>query len=251
MKKERLIAGFHAVNTRLWHNPHSIYTLYLQEGKKNPRLEEIHQEAKKRGISIHFVSLERLDQLSKKVRHQGVVAFVDAQMPFVTIEDLIENLDHPPLLLILDEVTDPHNLGAALRVAEAMGVDAVIAPRNHSAGLSAVVSRVSAGAAEQIPYIMVNNLSRAMTYLKKKGVWLYGTAMQGGMSLFDSDIPYSLAWVMGAEGTGLRRLTRNNCDQLVYIPMYGTVESLNISVSAGIVLAETQRQYQRKKNPHS
>ena len=251
MKKERLIAGFHAINIRLWQNPQSIHTLYLQEGKRNPRLEEIYQQGKKRGIPTHFVSLQRLDQLTKRVRHQGVVAFIDGQIPFMSLEDLIENLDHPPLLLILDEVTDPHNLGAALRVAEAMGVDAVIAPKNHSAGLSAVVSRVSAGAAEQIPYIMVSNLSRAMNYLKKEGIWLYGTALEGEVSLFDSDLPSGLAWVMGAEGSGLRRLTRRNCDKLVYIQMYGTVESLNVSVSAGIVLAETQRQYQRKKTHHS
>ncbi|MCV2503349.1 MAG: 23S rRNA (guanosine(2251)-2'-O)-methyltransferase RlmB, partial [Neisseriaceae bacterium] len=163
--------------------------------------------------------------------------------PFTHIDDILDNLQEPPFLLILDGITDPHNLGAALRVADAMGLHAVIAPKDKSVGLNTTVSKVACGAAETVPYITVTNLSRTMKELKKRQIWIYGTEMDAKANLYDVDLPLGIAWVMGSEGTGMRRLTKENCDVLVSIPMYGTVESLNVSVSTGIVLSETKRQH--------
>ena len=155
---------------------------------------------------------------------------------------MLDNLTEPPLLFILDGITDPHNLGACLRVADAMGVHAVIAPKNRSVGLNATVSKVACGAAETVPYITVTNLARTLRELKERDIWIVGTDMGGEADLFHYDIPAAVAWVMGNEGEGMRRLTREHCDALVSIPMLGTVESLNVSVSTGMVLAETRRQ---------
>ena len=154
----------------------------------------------------------------------------------------VDTLTEPPLLLILDGITDPHNLGACLRVADAMGVHAVIAPKDKSAGLNATVSKVACGAAEVVPYITVTNLARTLRQLKERDIWIVGTDMDGSSDLFHFTAPPAVAWVMGAEGDGMRRLTREHCDMLVSIPMLGSVQSLNVSVSAGMVLAETQRQ---------
>ena len=156
--------------------------------------------------------------------------------------DVLENLSEPPLLLVLDGITDPHNLGACLRTADAMGVHAVIAPKDKSAGLNATVSKVACGAAETVPYITVTNLARTLRELKEYGIWIVGTDMGGEADLFHCALPESVAWVMGNEGEGMRRLTREHCDLLVSIPMFGTVESMNVSVSAGMVLSETRRQ---------
>lgn len=155
---------------------------------------------------------------------------------------MLENLSEPPFLLVLDGITDPHNLGACLRTADAMGVHAVIAPKDKSAGLNATVSKVACGAAETVPYITVTNLARTLRELKEYGIWIVGTDMGGDSDLYHCDLPDSVAWVMGNEGEGMRRLTREHCDMLVSIPMFGTVESMNVSVSAGMVLSETRRQ---------
>ena len=159
-----------------------------------------------------------------------------------SLEDVLENLSEPPFLLVLDGITDPHNLGACLRTADAMGVHAVIAPKDKSAGLNATVSKVACGAAETVPYITVTNLARTLRELKEYGIWIVGTDMGGDSDLYHCDLPDSVAWVMGNEGEGMRRLTREHCDMLVSIPMFGTVESMNVSVSAGMVLSETRRQ---------
>lgn len=242
MSNQRLIIGFHAVNARLWQNPGSIIELYVLEGKHDARMRDVINKAEAENVRIIGVDNARLDTLSKHARHQGVVGFIDASKQHIDIEDVLDNLNEPPLLLILDGITDPHNLGACLRVADVMGVHAVIAPKDKSAGLNATVSKVACGAAETVPYITVTNLARTIRDLKHRGIWIVGTAMDGSDDLYHFNAPQAVAWVMGAEGSGMRRLTRDLCDTLVSIPMFGTVESLNVSVSTGIVLSETRRQ---------
>ncbi len=242
MSNHRLIFGFHAVNARLWQNPSSLTELYVQDGKTDARTREVLEKAAQERVKVVFADLERLNTLSKHARHQGVVGFIDASKNHVHLEDVLEHLREPALLLVLDGITDPHNLGACLRVADAMGAHAVIAPKDKSAGLNATVSKVACGAAETVPYITVTNLARTLRELKEYGIWVVGTDMGGEADLFHYDIPPAVAWVMGAEGDGMRRLTREHCDALVSIPMFGTVESLNVSVSAGMVLSESRRQ---------
>lgn len=246
MSNQRLIIGFHAINARLWQQPDSIIELYILEGKHDARIRDVVSKAKAENIRIIMTDMARLDTLSKHARHQGVVGFIDASKNHIDLDDILENLNTPPLLLILDGITDPHNLGACLRVADAMGVDAVIAPKDKSAGINATVSKVACGAAEAIPYVTVTNLARTIRDLKQRGIWIVGTDMNGDCDLYHFQAPDSIAWVMGAEGTGMRRLTRELCDTLVSIPMFGTVESLNVSVSAGMVLSETCRQHANK-----
>jgi 23S rRNA (guanosine2251-2'-O)-methyltransferase len=183
----------------------------------------------------------RLDGMAGGGRHQGVVARVQAHAQKRTLEELLESLQAPPLLLVLDGITDPHNLGACLRVANAAGAHAVIAPKDHAAGINATVSKVASGAAEITPYFMVTNLARTLADLKDRNIWVVGSDEKAGMTLFDADLPASIAWVLGAEGAGMRRLTRESCDLLVRIPMGGAVESLNASVAAGICLFESVR----------
>ena len=242
MSNKRLIYGFHAVNARLWQNPKSLLELYVQDGKNDARTREVLEQAVKRGVRVHFADAERLAAICKNARHQGVAGFIDASKNHVHLEDVLENLKEPPFLLVLDGITDPHNLGACLRTADAMGVHAVIAPKDRSAGLNATVSKVACGAAESLPYITVTNLARTLRELKEYGIWIVGTDMGGEADLFHYPVPESVAWVMGNEGEGMRRLTREHCDALVSIPMYGSVESMNVSVSTGMVLAETRRQ---------
>ena len=232
MANQRLIYGFHAVNARLWQNPKSITELYVQEGKNDARTRDVLEKAANENVRVHFADADRLNAISKGARHQGVVGFIDASKNHVHLEDVLENLSEPPLLLILDGITDPHNLGACLRTADAMGVHAVIAPKDKSAGLNATVSKVACGAAETVPYITVTNLARTLRELKEYGIWIIGTDMGGDSDLYHCDLRDSAAWVMGNEGEGMRRLTREHCDMLVSIPMFGTVESMNVSVSA-------------------
>ncbi|WP_054284552.1 23S rRNA (guanosine(2251)-2'-O)-methyltransferase RlmB [Gulbenkiania mobilis] len=242
MSNKRLIHGFHAVNARLWQNPKSLIELYLAGGRHDARAQAVIDKAAEEGLKLHVVDKERLDSMTGRARHQGVVAVIDASRNHVVLEDVLEHLHEPPLLLILDGVTDPHNLGACLRVADAMGVHAVIAPKDRSAGLNATVSKVACGAAEVVPYITVTNLARTLRDLKDAGVWIAGAAMEAQTDLYHFEASGPLAWVMGSEGEGMRRLTREHCDVLVSIPMFGTVESLNVSVSAGMVLSESRRQ---------
>ena len=241
MADQRLIFGFHAVNARLWQNPKSIIELYIQEGRGDARIRDVLDKAAAENVRVRFADAARLNNMAKGVRHQGVAGFVDASKNHVRLEDVLENLREPALLLVLDGITDPHNLGACLRTADAMGAHAVIAPKNRSAGLNATVSKVACGAAESIPYITVTNLARTLRELKEYGIWVIGTDMAAETDLYHCDIPEAAAWVMGNEGEGMRRLTREHCDLLVSIPMFGTVESMNVSVSAGMVLCETRR----------
>jgi 23S rRNA (guanosine2251-2'-O)-methyltransferase len=188
----------------------------------------------------------RLDGMAGNAVHQGVVARVELQRLPVHIEDVLEHLTEPALLLVLDGVKDPHNLGACLRVADAMGVHAVIAPKDRAVGINATVSKVASGAAETVPYIAVTNLARTLREFTEYGIWIVGTDDQAQQGLYEAKLAGALAWVLGAEGDGMRRLTREHCDQLLRIPMLGTVESLNVAVSAGICLAETRRQRSAK-----
>lgn len=242
MTNNTLIVGFHAINARLWQAPESLREIYLLASKNDWRSQALLNQAKATRVKVYRVHKERLDALSVGTRHQGVVAFINAVNPQVSLEDFLRDLSTPPLLLILDEVKDPHNLGAAMRIANAMGVDAMIVPKNKSTGLGPTVSKVACGAAETLPYFAVTNLSRTIELLKEHHIWIYGTHLAGGISLYETELPSAIAWVMGSEDKGLRRLTKEHCDALVYIPMYGTVESMNVAVSTGIVLAETRRQ---------
>jgi 23S rRNA (guanosine2251-2'-O)-methyltransferase len=175
-------------------------------------------------------------------RHQGVVAKVDAVQRHVTLDDVLEGLTEPALLLVLDSITDPHNLGACLRVADAAGCHAVIAPKDKAVGLNATAMKVASGAADTVPYVTVTNLARSMKEMQERGVWTVGADAEAKSDLYATDLSGPIAWVLGAEGSGLRRLTRDTCDILASIPMHGSVESLNVSVASGICLFEARRQ---------
>ena len=242
MTDTRIIYGFHAVTSRLRQSAGSVKEIYLDAAREDRRALELVKAAEDRGARVLRVDEKRLDGLTHQARHQGVAARIEiAELPR-HIEDVLEELDEPALLLILDGVTDPHNLGACLRVADAMGVHAVIAPKDRAVGITATVSKVASGAAETVPYIAVTNLARAMRELKEQGIWTVGADERAEQDLYAARLSGPLAWVLGAEGEGMRRLTREHCDELVRIPMLGTVESLNVSVSAGICLSETRRQ---------
>jgi 23S rRNA (guanosine2251-2'-O)-methyltransferase len=238
----RIIYGFHAVTSRLRQSPGSVKELYLDAAREDRRAHELVKAAESRGARVMRVDEKRLDGMTQRARHQGVAARIEVARLPTHVDDVLEALTEPPLLLILDGVTDPHNLGAALRVADAMGVHALIAPKDRAVGITAAVSKVASGAAETVPYIAVTNLARAMRELKERGVWLIGADERAETELYGARLAGPLAWALGAEGEGLRRLTREHCDELVRIPMLGTVESLNVSVTAGICLAETRRQ---------
>jgi 23S rRNA (guanosine2251-2'-O)-methyltransferase len=242
MAETRLIHGFHAVISRVRQNAASIREVYVDQARDDRRVRELKALVEGHGLRLMLVDAKRLDGMTGNERHQGVAARVEAAKLPTHVDDVLEALSEPPLLLILDGVTDPHNLGACLRVADAMGAHAVVAPKDRAVGLNATVAKVASGAAETVPYIAVTNLARTMRELKDRGVWLIGADEQGEQSLFDAKLDGALCWVLGAEGEGMRRLTRESCDLLVRIPMLGSVESLNVSVSAGICLAETRRQ---------
>jgi 23S rRNA (guanosine2251-2'-O)-methyltransferase len=242
MSETRLIYGFHAVTSRLRQNAASVKEILLDQGREDRRARELGRLAGERGVRVIRVDGARLDGMTQHAGHQGVAARVVTAGPARDLESVLEGLPEPALLLILDGVTDPHNLGACLRVADAMGVHAVITPKDRAVGINATVEKVASGAAETVPFIVVTNLARAMRDLKERGIWLMGADQGGESELYSVKLEGPLAWVVGAEGEGMRRLTRENCDELVRIPMIGTVESLNVSVSAGICLAETRRQ---------
>ena len=238
---ERVIFGFHTVLARLRAEPKSVLEVFLDESRKDARAKDFAAQVERSGVRLMRVSPSRLEGLAGGGRHQGVVAMVQANTQKQTLEELLESLKVPPLLLVLDGITDPHNLGACLRVANAAGAHAVIAPKDHAAGINATVSKVASGAAEITPYFMVTNLARTLADLKDRNIWIVGTDEKAEKTLFKADLPKSIAWVLGAEGDGMRRLTRESCDLLVRIPMGGAVESLNASVAAGICLFESVR----------
>ena len=233
MTATRTLFGFHAVTARLRQRAQSVDAIYVDAARRDARARELTTRAKAAGVAVHAVEAARLDALAGHAAHQGVVAIVAASVPHVSLDDVLDALPEPALLLVLDGVTDPHNLGACLRSADAFGAHAVVVPKDRSVGVNATVAKAASGAADTVPVVAVTNLARTMRGLKERGIWLLG-ADAAGESLFAADVAGSVAWVLGAEGHGLRRLTRETCDRLVAIPMYGSVESLNVSVAAGI-----------------
>ena len=242
MSDERLIYGFHAVLSRLRQKAARVREIYLDPSRVDRRARDLAQAARDRDVRVIMVEAARLDGMTGGARHQGVAARVEAGAPAQDLDSVLGGLDEAPLLLILDGVTDPHNLGACLRVADAMGVHAVLAPKDRAAGITAAVEKVASGAAESVPFVAVTNLARTMRELKEREIWLVGADQGAELDLYLARLEGPLAWVLGAEGEGMRRLTRETCDELARIPMLGAVESLNVAVSAGIVLAETRRQ---------
>jgi 23S rRNA (guanosine2251-2'-O)-methyltransferase len=242
MKREpRVVFGFHAVLARLRADPSSVLEIFLDETRNDARARDLASVAERAGVHLMRVPTKRLDGFYGGGRHQGVVARIEVKTSADTVQELLASLKEPALLLALDGVTDPHNLGACLRVANAAGAHAVIAPRDRAAGITPAVSKVASGAAEATPYLMVTNLARTISELKEANVWIVGADERAEQTLYEADLPEAIAWVLGAEGEGMRRLTRESCDLLVRIPMRGEVDSLNVSVSAGICLFESVR----------
>lgn len=239
---QKLLFGFHAVSVRLKVAPKSIRELHADAGRKDQRMKQFLAKAEEAGLRVIESDDERLQQMAGTHRHQGVVARVEAVRQARSLDDLLDELETPALLLVLDGITDPHNLGACLRVADGAGVHAVIAPKDHSVGVNATVAKVASGAAETIPYFMVTNLARTLSELKERDIWVVGTAGDAPASLYQADFRRGVALVLGAEGSGMRQLTRKNCDELISIPMLGGVESLNVSVASGVCLYEALRQ---------
>ena len=235
--------GVHAVQALLESHPDQIMEIWFQKGRRGGRLEKLIEEARETGIPVKFIDRDRIDRKVDGV-HQGVVALVRAAKVYREndLYTLLDGLDKPPFLLILDSVTDPHNLGACMRSADAAGVQAVIVAKDKSAPLNSVARKVACGAAETVPLITVTNLARTMRALQERGVWLIGAAGEASSNIYTTDLNGPMAIVMGAEGKGLRRLTREHCDALVHIPMVGSVSSLNVSVATGICLFEALRQ---------
>ncbi|MES2579556.1 MAG: 23S rRNA (guanosine(2251)-2'-O)-methyltransferase RlmB [Pseudomonadota bacterium] len=251
MSDSRILFGFHAVLSRMRQHATSIEEILIDRDRIDARMKDLLKMAEASNVRTMQVDRNRLDGLAgMNGRHQGVIArVVDTPIPYKDIHDILESdLTEPPFFLVLDGVEDPHNLGACLRVADAMGVHAVIAPKDRAVGLNATVRKVACGAAETVPFIAVTNLARTLRELKDAGVFIVGTAMEApkGMdaptSLLDTKLDGPIALVLGAEGDGIRRLTAETCDALVTIPMFGSVESLNVSVASGICLYEARRQ---------
>jgi 23S rRNA (guanosine2251-2'-O)-methyltransferase len=239
---DSFIYGFHAVISRIRQNSSGVAEVYLDRDRHDPRTREVLQLAEGQGVRLVLAERRRLDAMVGHDKHQGVVAKVLPAKQYHDVFDVLEGLTEPALLLVLDGVQDPHNLGACLRVADAMGAHAVVVPKDRAAGLNATVRKVACGAAETVPFVAVTNLARSLREIKEAGVWVVGTAGEAQDDLFSAKLAGPMAWVMGAEGEGMRRLTRETCDQLVRIPMFGSVESLNVSVASGICLYETRRQ---------
>lgn len=241
MKKDRFF-GFHAVTARLRHEASSVEAVYYDAARSDRRMQDLLKLAGEMGVRVIQADEQRLFSLAGSPRHQGVVAHAAALSPARNLDELLDAVEEPPLLLVLDGVTDPHNLGACLRVADSAGAHAVIVPRDKSVGLNATVAKVASGAAGAVPYIAVTNLARALRALKERDILIIGTADTAEKSLYETDMTGGVALVMGSEGQGMRRLTRETCDVLTGIPMFGQVESLNVSVASGICLYEARRQ---------
>ncbi len=245
MSDARILFGFHAVLSRLRQHGASVQEILIDRDRVDARMKDLLNMAESAGVRIMQVERSRLDGIAgMNGRHQGVIArVVDTPIPYKDIHDILESdLKEPPFFLILDGVEDPHNLGACLRVADAMGVHAVIAPKDRAVGLNATVRKVACGAAETVPFIAVTNLARTIRELKEAGVFVVGTTMDAPGTLHNTKLEGPIAIVLGAEGDGMRRLTQETCDALITIPMYGSVESLNVSVASGICLYEVRRQ---------
>ena len=238
----KVLFGFHAVTVRLKTAPASIVEIHVDASRRDARMRQFVERAKEAGAKLVDSDDNHLIRLAGSPRHQGVVARVTALAVVHSLDDVLDAVSGPALVLVLDGVTDPHNLGACLRVADGAGAHAVVAPKDHAVGLNATVAKVASGAAETVPYLMVTNLARSLNELKERDITVVGTAEDAEQTIYDIDLRGPLALVLGAEGPGLRALTRKTCDVLVRIPMAGAVESLNVSVAAGICLFEALRQ---------
>lgn len=241
----KILFGFHAVTVRLKTAPASIVEILVDATRRDQRMRQFVERAQAAGAKLVDSDDDRLKALCGTHRHQGVVARVQAMAQSHSLDDVLDGVEaggERPLLLVLDGVTDPHNLGACLRVADGAGAHAVVAPKDHAVGLNATVAKVASGAAETVPYLMVTNLARTLNELKERNIWVIGTSDQAEKSIYDLDLKGPVALVLGAEGEGMRQLTAKTCDELVRIPMKGAVESLNVSVAAGVCLYEALRQ---------
>ena len=238
----QVLFGFHAVTVRLKAAPKSVREVHVDATRRDQRMRQFVERARGAGARLIDSDDERLHKLCGSTRHQGVVARVEKLALSHSLDDTLDAVEGDPLLLVLDGITDPHNLGACLRVADGAGAHAVIAPKDHAVGVNATVAKVASGAADTVPYFMVTNLARTLGELKERNIRIVGTSDDAPQSLYDVDLRGPLALVLGAEGSGMRQLTRKTCDQLVRLPMHGAVESLNVSVASGVCLYEALRQ---------
>jgi 23S rRNA (guanosine2251-2'-O)-methyltransferase len=241
-----VLFGFHAVTVRLKTAPASVVEVHLDTHRRDARMRQFAERAAAAGAKVVDSDDARLNKLAGNDRHQGVVAFVKPLPARHSLDDILDEAGGVPLVLALDGVTDPHNLGACLRVADGAGAHAVIAPKDHAVGINATVAKVASGAAETVPYLMVTNLARTLNELKDRDLRIIGTSDDAERTLYDLDLTGPVALVLGAEGPGMRQLTKRTCDELVRIPMSGAVESLNVSVAAGVCLYEALRQRQAR-----
>lgn len=244
--KSKMIFGFHAVTSRLRHEASSVEEIYVDASRHDGRMQDLLAAAKSMNVRVIPADDQRLSNIVGTRRHQGVVAKAGELSLARNLDELLDAIEGPPLLLVLDGITDPHNLGACLRVADGAGAHAVIAPKDRAVGLNATAAKVASGAAETVPYITVTNLARTLRELKERDIWLIGTSDEAEKNLYQADFSGPAAIVMGSEGEGMRRLTRDTCDMLVSIPMFGSVESLNVSVASGVTLFEARRQRMAK-----
>lgn len=246
MSSPKVLFGFHAVGVRLKMAPQSIIEIHFEPTRRDARMRQFIDRVKEAGVRLIESDGLRISKLAGSHGHQGVAARVQAIEQVHSLDELLENLEasgtDQPLILVLDGITDPHNLGACLRVADGAGAHAVIAPKDHAAGINATVAKVASGAAETMPYFMVTNLARTLNELKERNIWIIGTSDDADKSIYEVDLKGPVALVLGAEGAGMRQLTRKTCDELVSIPMQGAVESLNVSVASGVCLYEALRQ---------
>ena len=242
MSSPKILFGFHAVGVRLKTAPRSVIEVYADPSRKDARMRQFLERAHEAGARVIEADGMRLAKLAGSHGHQGVAARVEALPVTHSLDDLLDGIEGPPLLLVLDGITDPHNLGACLRVADGAGAHAVIAPKDHAAGINATVAKVASGAAETMPYFMVTNLARTLGELKERSIWVLGASDDAPKTVYQADLKGPVALVLGAEGAGMRQLTRKTCDELVSIPMRGAVESLNVSVASGVCLYEALRQ---------
>lgn len=248
MAKSMILAGFHAVGARLRKDPDSIHCVYVDPARRDKRMMQMRDELKALGVRVMQASHERLNgMVSRDIPHQGIVAMADSLEVAMTFDDLMNDIRPDTLLLILDGITDPRNFGACLRSADAAGVQAVIIPKDRSASVTPAAAKAAAGASETVPVVTVTNLAAAIAELRDAGVTVVGAAGEATKTIYDFDQTGAFAWVMGAEGPGLRQLTRKRCDDLAKIPLTGSVESLNVSVATGICLFESVRQRYAKK----
>ncbi len=245
MSAPKVLFGFHAVGVRLKTAPRSIIEIYFEPTRRDARMRQFIDRVKEAGVRLIEADGPRLAKLAGSHGHQGVAARVEPMAQVTSLDELLEQVEargESPLLLVLDGITDPHNLGACLRVADGAGAHGVIAPKDHAAGINATVAKVASGAAETMPYFMVTNLARTLGELKERNIWVIGTSDDAPKTLYQVDLKGPVALVLGAEGDGMRQLTRKTCDELVAIPMKGAVESLNVSVASGVCLYEALRQ---------